>query len=856
MPSPSLPRQSFGSLSSGIISAQAADSARSRNLHAPTPEDRDFSLDEELDLPFFSGRLPQTFKEDLDSVPAPRGITRKQKLIILAVILGLVLFGVFVLAFFLQHVTHERALKKLEEARAEWFKKGGTGIPPGFCEEALAALPETDDVHIEQWASDLIAAMTEEEKYRLIRGVGFDGFKAEKNYYVGSVLGVPRLGIPSLKMQDGTAGFRTTDEEMLGQVTSWPCSLALAASWDPHLVREWATAAGEEFKAKGANMALGPAVNVHRTPFGGRNAEFLSGEDPTIGRLLAPEYVKGLQSAGVASVVKHFALNEQETERTNTNSQADARIRWEHYYPPFESSVRAGVAAVMCSYNSVNGVQACSSEEIITEDLKKGMGFEGWVMSDWWAIKDSKAALSGTDMDMPGNDAFFDKNHIFLPDGRLEDMISHMLIGMYRSGAWTNLPSGDCRVGCDCANSLYGVTATNADHVQLARKVAAAGAVLLKNDVTPTGEPILPLKQNMRIAIVGGACGLQPVVSQQMKGWTEGSYYTLGGSSRVLSPDTISFTTGLHSKDVLINVSPGDDIVAAKTHMAGAEVTIVCGGATATETIDRHTLRLDQDAFIAQVAAAGQQMKVPVVVLAYSPGAAVMPWRDQVTAILLMFPSGQATGLAAADIMYGDVTPSAKLPITMPIQEQDAMRPCATPDCPYTEGLKGGWHVYDGRQVAYPFGFGLSYTKFEYVAGPLSDVQQDNSRKLIVTVKNVGKRSGTEIVQLYMRYPMTSPAVGEEPQTLLRRFRRTRELEPDEMTEIVFELGPRDEMIWDKVVGTWQMIYGKFSVGIGSSSRDLRLCGSFTNQLAVTKTEQVGLSKCENPYALPAADGR
>jgi len=307
---------------------------------------------------------------------------------------------------------------------------------------------------------------------------------------------------------------------------------------------------------------------------------------------------------------------------------------------------------------------------------------------------------------------------------------------------------------------------------------------------------------------------------------------------------------------VLINVSPGDDIEGARSCMAGAEVTVVCGGATSTETVDRQSLRLDQDAFISQVVGAGLGMKVPVVVLAYSPGALVMPWRDQATGIVLMFPSGQTTGSAAADIMMGDVNPSAKLPVTIPLQEQDAMRPCQQAACNYAEGLKGGWHEYDGRPVAYPFGFGLSYTKFEYSAGPLSDVMEDSSRKMVVQVKNVGKHAGTEIVQLYLRYPMTSPAVNEEPKTVLRRFQKTKELESGQSTEIVFEIGPRDEMIWDDFVGSWQMIYGKFSVGIGSSSRELRLCGSFTNRLGVTKTEQVPLSACDHADHLSSADGR
>jgi len=235
--------------------------------------------------------------------------------------------------------------------------------------------------------------------------------------------------------------------------------------------------------------------------------------------------------ATVAAVVKHFVLNEQETQRTSSNSKAGNRVRWEHYYPPFESSVRAGVASVMCSYNLVNGQQACSSSETVMNDLKGMMGFEGWVMSDWWAIKSDQAAASGTDMDMPGNDGLYSQEKLegVLQPGRLDHMVERVLVGMSRSGAWSNLPGDDCRVGCNCDGPLYSVVATSDEHRALARKVATMGAVMLKNEISPkSGDRVLPIRKKQKVAIVGGACGIKPNVKQQIKSWTEASYYTLG----------------------------------------------------------------------------------------------------------------------------------------------------------------------------------------------------------------------------------------------------------------------------------------------------------------------------------------
>ncbi|CAE8717633.1 unnamed protein product, partial [Polarella glacialis] len=827
------------------------------------------SEDEETPIPFIPGAVvPRVLAEDLDAVPAlPEALSslsgatgRKGKLYMLLIFFVLLTMLAMVAAKVAENFSsafHSKppSAGSVVQARAAWFMGGGedAGLPPGYCTEHAMS---TD---YEAWAKGLVAQMTTEEKFRLIDARGYSGWTALEGYFVGSILAVPRLGIPSIKMQDAEAGFRTIDKRMIGTVTSWPCALVLSASWDPQLTWKWAEAMGQEFRAKGANVALGPAVNVHRVPFNGRNAEYISGEDPALGESLVPAYVKGLQEgAGVAAVVKHFTLNQQETLRTTVNSQADARVRWEQYYPPFEAAVNAGVAAVMCSYNYVNGLQACSNHEVITDDLKSRMGFEGWVMSDWWALTGPEAAAAGTDMDMPGNDDNFAKHKLdSLPAGRVEEMVMRTLIGMRRSGAWSEPPSFDCRVGCDCGDSLYSVNATSDEHVALARRIAAAGAVLLKNDPIPKkSDRVLPLKAGQKVAMLGAACDQSQDVDAMMKEWTAANYYVLGGSSRVLSPYTVSVVAGLKGRGLDLRTSAEDSLAAAKNSMVGSDVAVVCGGATAAETKDRTTLSLDQELFIQGVVNAGVELGIPVVVLAFAPGAVTTPWRDAATGVVTMFHSGQQTGHAAADILLGSVNPSGRLPVTFPAQEADATRPCESANCPYTEGLKGGWHMYQGLPVAYPFGFGLSYTEFEYTAGSMKTNSDANGRRgMSVNIRNVGARPGSDIVQLYVGFPV-SATTQDEPAYRLRHFKKTKELQPGESEIIEFELSPRDETIWDSSLNMWDMVFGDYTVFVGSSSRDLHLCGSFGNQLGSDQTRWVPLGKCrlENGIAKPTGE--
>ena len=226
--------------------------------------------------------------------------------------------------------------------------------------------------------------LNENEKAALLQGYGWNGYTQMTGHYTGNVRGIPRLGIPSIIMQDAAQGFRTVPGDIVGKVTSFPSALAAAASWDRDLVRRYAHTIGQEFRAKGANVILGPSVNVHRIPRGGRNAEYLSGEDPYLGAVLTSAYVEGVQSAGVAACPKHFVLNSQEMNRKSQSSDAGDRTLWEVYYTPFQAAIDAGAASMMCGYNRINGSFACGGDDgrILNEHLRTRMGFRGFVMSD------------------------------------------------------------------------------------------------------------------------------------------------------------------------------------------------------------------------------------------------------------------------------------------------------------------------------------------------------------------------------------------------------------------------------------------------------------------------------------------
>jgi len=718
-------------------------------------------------------------------------------------------------------------------AKARWGEHGATAaledeveLQGSRCDSATPPGVPGARAEINAWAADLVGQMTKAEKWAMVRGT------SDKGNWVGRIKGVPRLAIPPLTMQDGPQGFRPTSRAQLGQVTSWPCALAVAATWDAGAMRRWAQAMGQEFKARGASIALGPGVNVNRVAVNGRNAEYLSGEDAYLGAKLVVQFVEGMQGEGVAAVVKHFVNNEQEEDRTLVDIIIDERTLWEVYYPPFQAAVDAGVASVMCSYNSVNGQPACENSKTIQEDLKKTMGFDGWVMSDWDALKTGLGGVAGgTDQDLPSGNFFTDEVLGHVPSTRLDGMVQRVLQGMAR--AWAASPDGLCAPGCACGHA-HGVVEDSkatapllAEHRTLAQDLASQGAVLLKNE-----RGALPLKAAGKVAVLGRACDARHNIS--LDDWLDMDYYVVGGSGRVAATNATSVVQGLRKSNLTLEESLVNDLKLARFALAGSQVAVVCGGVSSTESLDRKNLSLNEDMFIFRVISIASELQVPVVVVALAPGPVVMGWRHEASAVLLMFLSGERTGDAAAAVMTGQVNPSGRLPLTIPVFESDPVPHCVvhkhkkhSTRCEYSEKLLSGWHWYDHKEVAYPFGHGLSYTTFAYtVVEGLSQPDEDGRRRVTVQVQNTGHVDGSEVVQLYLDFP---PEAGM-PARVLRGFAKTPVLRPGASHEAVLELTERDLSTWDVGAHGWKLPppSATFQVMIGASSQDIRLGGSFS----------------------------
>lgn len=637
-------------------------------------------------------------------------------------------------------------------------------------------------------AAIVASQLTIPEKYALLKGS--DGG------YVGNVGNVSRLSIPSIKLQDAGNGFRTSDARMVGQVTSWPCALALASSWDRELVRAFAESAAEEFVAKGANVVLGPGLNVHRVALGGRNAEYISGEDPVLGSKLADPWIRGFQENGVIATAKHFVLNNQETHRGSYSARVSERTLKEVYMPPFEAAAMAGVGSAMCSYNRVNGTYAC--ENFRTLSMLKSV-LPGWVMSDWGATH-STSVVEGLDQDMPGWDSFFSPLNLAtqVPMEAIDESVSRILDPLFRVA-----PRRGCTVpGNGCDRELYEVNASTPAHSALAEKIAVESVLLLKND-----DDVLPLSRDLRVGIVGSACNAPNNISD-MYARDVGNYYVVGGSGRVVPDSVITVVDGMKAAGYG-NIQTSFTDSAEDAAELDVDAYVACAGATSVEAQDRSSLSLDQEAFLEKVV----RLPQPTVVVALAPGAVVLPFSDQASAILVIFFGGKFTGSSVARIVSGASSPSAKSPISFPLFQNDTILPCLDQDCPYEEGLEVGYK--NGKPVAFPFGHGLTFTTFEYywIAEPVE--QKNDTVATRARIVNVGNRSGVETPQIYVLYPEIS---GEPMVPQLKDFQKTVDLAPGGYTDISFLL-PLDSLrIYD---GT--LVKGTYHFYIGASSRDLRL---------------------------------
>eukprot|EP00927_Polykrikos_kofoidii_P050219 TRINITY_DN44141_c0_g1_i1.p1 TRINITY_DN44141_c0_g1~~TRINITY_DN44141_c0_g1_i1.p1 ORF type:complete len:812 (-),score=142.10 TRINITY_DN44141_c0_g1_i1:294-2660(-) len=659
-------------------------------------------------------------------------------------------------------------------------------------------------------AASKLAEMTREEKNLMIKAYGPSRGLA----YVGNIPGVPRVGIPSLNMQDAGQGFRVDQKDLVGTATSWPSGLAMGATWNAELVREVGVALGEEFRGKGANVILGPGLEVMRVARDGRAFEYISGEDPVLGAKLGAKYVEGVHSQGVMAVLKHFALHHQQENNKQQSSNADARTTMELYYPPFEAGVQAGAVSVMSAYNKVNETWAAENDQLLRRDLKDRLGFEGFVMSDWGGFNGEESAWhNGCDMDMWASFTQIGQhaNPALVSEADIDNSVSRILAAMYKVNL---LNSSTCTPpGCDSRMRAD----VRGDHEQLSLAAAIESIVLLKNE----GD-VLPLRSDRvkRIAVVGGAADAPGIITIDYPGYPfPGDYYAGGGSGHVQTHRTVTPLTGIkaaaQAAGIEVVSSPSNDVGAALAIIGDADVTIISLGTSSTEDVDRSSLSLDDgaDDFVAAVAA---QAKATVV-LAQSPGPFLTPWRSEVDGIAALFLGGQETGHAWGSVLFGQESPSGRLPVTLPARNVDQIPPTSQLTIDYAEGLATG---YRGQmEVAFPFGHGLSYSRFQLDDAKLTDCDAPAGGDVCITVAlaNVGAVPARAVPQLYLEFPDEA----KEPAPLLKAFEKTELLAPGESLRVAFRLTSRDMSHWSPVSGWTQAPMSGLTARIGFSAADI-----------------------------------
>lgn len=659
-----------------------------------------------------------------------------------------------------------------------------------------------------------------------------------KGTYTGNIAAVERLGIPSLSMQDGPQGFRATDRAgPPGSTTAWPSVLSAAASWDADLLSRWGQAMGKEFKMKRANVQLGPGIGLARVPVAGRNFEYLCGEDPALGSKLVGPLVRGIQSQGVIANAKHYVNNEIEERRDTVSADVDERTRFEIYYPVFQAAVDAGVLSVMCSYNRINDVHACQNPETLRH-LKEVMGFNGWVMSDWLATHSTAdSVLAGLDQELPlGLHYSAMKMNEAIEAGtinvtNIDEAVQRILTSMLAIGMF----DADYYDGTEDPTNVV----TSAEHSALAREIVAKGSVLVKNKeaILPLSDAVLPSIR--RIAVIG-----------------DNSTIGGGGSGSVTPAYIVTHADGMRealaaiggaAASIEVIYDDGEDIDAAVTLAKECEFVVVVVATTSSEGFDRDTLSLGQhqDDLVYAIANASTLLgRNNVVVSVITPAASLLPWLDQVPgAVLINWMPGQEVGNGFADVVFGKVNPSGRLPVTIPNKDNEVeftkeqYPGTGFPrDAIYSEELLVGyrWYDFNSESPLLPFGFGLSYTTFNYsnmqafvrddshpVPGGIVIERNDWVELVLqVDVTNTGKVAGDEVVQVYVQYPSTA----QEPIYQLRNFAKVF-LQAGQTSTITLTLTQRDLSIWDVEAQSWKLFHttedDAYVLYFGSSSRSL-----------------------------------
>lgn len=647
--------------------------------------------------------------------------------------------------------------------------------------------------------------MTLQEKASLCSGADYWHTKA-----------VERLNIPSVMVSDGPHGLRTqspdadrADINKSIKAVCFPTACATACSFDRQLIYRMGEALGDECRAEKVGVLLGPAVNIKRTPLCGRNFEYFS-EDPYLTGELAANFIKGVQSRGAGTSLKHFCANNQEERRMTVSAEVDERTLREIYLAGFETAVKqASPWTVMCSYNKVNGTYTSENRKLLTEILRDEWGFDGLVMSDWGAVNDRvKGVAAGLDLEMPSSGGINDAEIVkavengTLSEQELDTAVERVL----------NLIEL-----CTAHPESDGTPQWESDH-ELARRIECESMVLLKNE-----DSVLPLNRKDKIAFIGP--------------FAETPRYQGGGSSHI---NSIRVTGALETARKITKVTyaqgfsisedtDSPELLDEAVRIASeADVAVVFAGLPEymeSEGFDRKHMRLPdcQNRLIQAVA----QVQPNTVVVLHNGSPVEMPWVHQVKGLLELYLGGEAVGAATADVLFGDKNPSGRLAETIPLKLSDNPSYLFYPGegnvSEYREGIFVGYRYYDKKEVEvqFPFGYGLSYTAFEYSELNLNRSEINDGETLTVTVKvkNTGNCPGKEVVQLYVKDNQTGAI---RPVKELKGFEKV-SLIPGEEKTVGFHLDRRAFAYYNVEAHDWCVQNGTFEILIGASSADIRL---------------------------------
>ena len=706
---------------------------------------------------------------------------------------------------------------------------------------AGAAIPVYQDETrpLDERVEDALSRMTLQEKVNMIHAQG-----------KFSSAGVPRLGIPDLWMSDGPHGVRAEinwndwgySNRTNDSITAFPALTALAATWNPDLY-----ALGEEALYREKDVMLGPGVNIYRTPFNGRNFEYM-GEDPYLASVLVVPYIKGMQQNGVAASVKHFALNNQELWRGHIDVNLSDRALHEIYLPAFKSAVIDGDSwTIMGSYNKIRGQHACHNEMLLNKILKDDWGYKGVVVTDWGGAHDTReAALYGLDLEMGSYTNGLTSESEFTTD---DYYLANPYIEMLQKGEVPMETIDDKARRMLRLNFLtamkrdkpFGSVATD-EHYAVAEQIGNEGIVLLKNaPIGRKGPKLLPLNPDVKSILVVGDNATRDLMkgggSSELK--VKDNFTPLDGL-RAIYGDKVRYAQGYragrpmyaHVEDIPQAVQ--DSLRAQAVAMAkDADVVIFIGGLNKNHQQDceagdrqEYGLPFGQPQLIKELSAANPDL----VVVLLSGNAVEMPWEKEVPAIIQGWYLGSMAGRSLANVISGKVSPSGKLPFSFPARLEDngahSFGAIAYPGDSireeYLEDILVGYRWHDTKKIPafYPFGHGLSYTDFKYgkASASAKTISGDQNLTITIPVRNTGSVEGKEVVQLY---------IGDESASVLRPLKELKgfekiSLKPGEEKAVTFTVKPDDLKFYDDKTGSWRAEPGKFKAYIGSSSADIR----------------------------------